>query len=100
VELRDGDLLRQARRPHRPDRQHAEVSMLALHLLPSALVHINILLLQAVLEVPEFHDSIGGAERRALDPGCSGVTANPYDRLDLDLDTRLDLAAPPPESVV
>jgi hypothetical protein len=33
-----------------------------------ALVHINFLLLQAVLEVPEFHDSIGGAERRALTP--------------------------------
>ena len=42
--------------------------MLALHLLQLALVHINILLLQAVLEVPEFHDSIGGAERRALTP--------------------------------
>jgi Aldehyde dehydrogenase family/Tn3 transposase DDE domain len=51
-----------------PDREHAEVSMLALHLLQSALVHINILLLQAVLEVPEFHDSIGQDERRALTP--------------------------------
>ena len=38
------------------DREHAEVSMLALHLLQSALVHINTLLLQAVLEDPEFHD--------------------------------------------
>ena len=48
--------------------------MLALHLLQSALVHINILLLQAVLEVPEFHDSIGGAERRALTVGDRWAT--------------------------
>ena len=42
--------------------------MLALHLLQSALVHINTLLIQAVLEVPEFHDLIGEDERRALTP--------------------------------
>jgi TnpA family transposase len=51
-----------------PDREHAEVSMLALHLLQSALVHINTLLVQAVLEVPEFHDLIGPDERRGLTP--------------------------------
>jgi hypothetical protein len=51
-----------------PRREHAEVSMLALHLLQSALVNINTLLLQAVLEVPEFHDSIGSDEHRALSP--------------------------------
>ena len=50
------------------DREHAEVSVLALHLLQSALVHINTLLIQAVLEVPEFHDLIGEDERRALTP--------------------------------
>lgn len=43
------------------DREHAEVSTLALHLLRSALVHINTLLLRAVLEVPE--------------PRCSGHTS-------------------------
>ncbi|MCX4672367.1 transposase [Streptomyces sp. NBC_01381] len=32
-----------------PDREHSETSMLALHLLQSALVHINTLLLQQVL---------------------------------------------------
>jgi Tn3 transposase DDE domain-containing protein len=50
------------------DREHTETSMLALHLLQSALVHINTLLIQAVLEVPEFHDLIGEDERRALTP--------------------------------
>ena len=34
------------------DREHAEVSMLALHLLPSSLVFINTQLLQAVLRDP------------------------------------------------
>ncbi|MDQ4037507.1 MAG: hypothetical protein M3313_03950 [Actinomycetota bacterium] len=38
--LVDGDLTG-------PDREHAEVSMLALHLLQSALVHVNTLLLHA-----------------------------------------------------
>ena len=32
-----------------PDREHTETSMLSLHLLQPALVHINTLLLQAVL---------------------------------------------------
>ena len=59
------------------DREHAEVSMLALHLLQSALVHINTLLLQAVLEVPEFHDLIGTDERRGLTP-LFWTNINPY----------------------
>ncbi len=68
--------------------------MLALHLLQSALVHINTLLLQAVLEAPEFHDSIGPDERRALTP-LFWTHINPYGRFRLDMDTRLDLAAVP-----
>ena len=48
------------------DREHAEVSMLALHLLQSALVHVNTLLLQAVLEDPGFHDSLDEHDRRGL----------------------------------
>jgi hypothetical protein len=42
--------------------------MVALHLLKSALVHINTLLLQAVLEVPQFHDLLDDIDRRALSP--------------------------------
>jgi hypothetical protein len=37
--------------------------MPALHLGQSALVHINTLFVQAVLEIPEFHDLIGPDER-------------------------------------
>jgi TnpA family transposase len=42
---KDGDLTG-------PDREHQEVSMLALHLLQSTLVHINTILLERVLEDP------------------------------------------------
>lgn len=76
------------------DREHAEVSMLALHLLQSALVHINTLLLQAVLEDPEFHDLVGDTERRAMSP-LFWSNINPYGRFRLDMNTRLDLARPP-----
>ncbi|WP_249645196.1 transposase [Nocardia sputi] len=72
------------------DREHTEVSMLALHLLQSAMVHINTLLLQAVLEDPQFHDLVGDTERRALSP-LFWSNINPYGRLRLDMTTRLDL---------
>jgi hypothetical protein len=58
---KDGDLTG-------PDREHAEVSMLALHLLQSALVHVNTLLLQAVLEDPAFHNLLDDNDRRGLTP--------------------------------
>ena len=89
---KDGDLTG-------PDREHAETSMLSLHLLQSALVHINTLLLQAVLEVPEFHDSIGPHEQRALTP-LFWTHINPYGRFQLDMTTRLDLERPQRESIL
>jgi TnpA family transposase len=81
---KDGDLTG-------PDREHAEVSMLALHLLQSALVHVNTLLLQAVLEDPDFHDLLDDNDRRGLSP-LIWTHINPYGRFHLDMDTRLDLA--------
>ena len=44
------------------DREHAEVSMLALHLLQSALVYVNTLLLQNVLDDPAWP---GGCRARS-----------------------------------
>jgi TnpA family transposase len=84
---KDGDLTG-------PDREHAETSMLALHLLQSALVHVNTLLVQTVLETPEFHDRMGEAERRGLSP-LFWTHVNPYGRFRLDMSTRLDLTAAP-----
>jgi hypothetical protein len=49
----------------------------------AALVHINTLLLQAVLEVPEFHDSVGDDERSALTP-LFWSHINPYGRFRLN----------------
>jgi hypothetical protein len=83
---KDGDLTG-------PDREHAEASMLALHLLQSALVHVNTLLLQKVLETAAFHDRMGADERRGLSP-LFWTHINTYGRFRLDMDTRLDLAAP------
>jgi hypothetical protein len=65
-------------------------SMLALHLLQSALVHINTPLLQAVLEDPRFNHMVGETEWRALSP-LFWSNINPYGQFRLDMTTRLDL---------
>src|SRR4249919_3239827 len=49
-------------------RKATSLTALALHLLQSALVHVNTLLVQTVLETPEFHDRMGEDERRGLSP--------------------------------
>lgn len=56
-----------------PDREHAEVSMLALHLLQAALVYLNTALLQIILAEPEWQARMTHADRRAS-PRCSGPT--------------------------
>lgn len=71
------------------DREHAEVSMLALHLLQSSLVFINTQLLQAVLRDPAWAGKLTGEDRRGLSPlFWSHVNLRPVpprhgDRLDL-----------------
>jgi TnpA family transposase len=75
-----------------PDRENAEVSMLALHLLQSALVHVNTLLLQHVLDDPAWAARMTDADRRGLTPLFWGHI-NPYGTFRLDMDTRLELAA-------
>jgi TnpA family transposase len=82
---KDGDLTG-------PDREHAEVSMLALHLLQSALVHVNTLLLQHVLDSPGWDELLGAEDRRALSP-LLWSHINPYGRCRLDMNTRLNLPA-------
>ncbi|MFE0256243.1 Tn3 family transposase [Streptomyces sp. NPDC059010] len=49
-----------------PDKEHAETSMLALHLLQSALVHVNTLLLQQVLAEPSWAKKLSAEDRRGL----------------------------------
>ncbi|WP_433455189.1 Tn3 family transposase [Streptomyces sp. CA-142005] len=49
-----------------PDKEHAETSMLALHLLQSALVHVNTLLLQQVMAEPKWAKRLTAEDRRGL----------------------------------
>ncbi|MBB6347514.1 TnpA family transposase [Nonomuraea muscovyensis] len=72
------------------DREHAEVTMLALHLLQSSLVFINTQLLQAVLRDSAWVAKLTDEDRRALSP-LFWAHVNPYGRFRLDLDSRLDL---------
>jgi TnpA family transposase len=75
------------------DREHQEVSMLALHLLQSALVHVNTLLLQRVLAAPAWPPRLTAADRRALTP-LFWSHVNPYGRFRLEMDRHLDVLAP------
>ncbi|MFI8191921.1 Tn3 family transposase [Streptomyces sp. NPDC085946] len=80
---KDGDLVGQ-------DKESQEVSMLALRLLQSALVHVNTLLMQQVLADPKWADTLTDADRRALSP-LFWTRVNPCGRFELDMNRRLDL---------
>ncbi|WP_406156309.1 transposase [Streptomyces sp. NBC_01005] len=73
------------------DKESQEVSMLALHLLQSALVHVNTLLLQDILSEEKWQKRLTDADRRALSP-LFWTHVNPYGRFELDMNNRLDLA--------
>ena len=62
------------------DKEGQEVSMLALHLLQSSLVHVNTLLMQQVLAEPKWADLLTEADRRALSP-LWWTHVNPYGSL-------------------
>ncbi|MEU5239536.1 Tn3 family transposase [Streptomyces lydicus] len=64
--------------------------MLALHLLQSALVHVNTLLMQQVLADPKWADTLTDVDRRALSP-LFWTHVNPYGRFELDMNRHLDL---------
>ncbi|MFI9824365.1 Tn3 family transposase [Streptomyces sp. NPDC052013] len=72
------------------DKVSQEVSMLALHLLQSALVHVNTLLLQDILGEEEWQKRLTDADRRALSP-LFWTHVNPYGRFELDMSDRLKL---------
>jgi TnpA family transposase len=73
-----------------PDRESEEISMLALHLLQSALVYVNTLLLQRVLEDGRWLERLTDADRGGLTP-LFWTHVNPYGRFSLEMDRRLDL---------
>jgi TnpA family transposase len=74
VELGErSDLLRQGRRADRPGRETQEVSMLALHLLQSALVLVNTRLIDRILSEPAWAAKMTERDL-AASPRCSGGT--------------------------
>ncbi len=72
------------------DKEHQEVSMLSLHLLQSALVFINTLLVQSVLKEPTWQQRLTDADKRGLSP-LFWSNANLYGTIDIDMGRRLDL---------
>ncbi|AUA17263.1 Tn3 transposase DDE domain protein [Streptomyces malaysiensis subsp. malaysiensis] len=64
--------------------------MLALHLLQSALVHVDTLLMQQVLADPKWAATLTDADRRALSL-LFWAHVNPYGRFELDMTRHLDL---------
>jgi hypothetical protein len=71
------------------DREHVEISALALHLLQSALVLINTRLLDRVLEEPGWAQRMTDPDRRGLTPlFWSNVVL--YGRWHLDMNRRID----------
>ncbi|AQW48273.1 Tn3 family transposase [Streptomyces violaceusniger] len=77
-----------------PDKEHAETSMLALHLLQSSLVHINTLLLQQVLTEPAWAKKLSEEDRRGL-TALFWSNINPYGTFRLDMNKRIDLGPAP-----
>ncbi len=74
------------------DKESQEVSMLALHLLQSTLVHVNTLLLQDILSEEKCQKRLTDADLRALSP-LFWTHVNACGRFELDMNSHLDLAA-------
>jgi len=72
------------------DKENQETSMLALHLLQSALVFVNTLLVQSILKEPEWAERLTDADKRGLSP-LFWSHANLYGTIEIDMDRHLDL---------
>ncbi|MBB1077841.1 Tn3 family transposase [Rhodoferax sp. 4810] len=75
---------------NRKDNQ--EMGLLCLHLLQASMVYINTLMIQQVLEEPGWSDRMAPSDLAALSPLIT-QHVNPYGRFELDMETRLQLAA-------
>ena len=69
-----------------------ELGVLSLHLLQVCLVYINTLFIQEVLAESAWHDRMTVDDWRGLTP-LIYHHVNPYGRIDLDMHTRLRIAA-------
>ncbi|MCX4821486.1 transposase [Streptomyces sp. NBC_01142] len=76
-----------------PDKEHAETSMLALHLLQSALVYVKTLLLQQVLAEPAWAKKLTDEDRRGL-TALFWSNSNSYGTIRLEMDKQPGLVLP------
>lgn len=72
------------------DREHQEITMLALHLLQAALVYLNTLLVQQVLAEDDWHRRLTDEDRRGL-TALFWSNVRQYGVFNLDMDHHLDL---------
>jgi TnpA family transposase len=66
-----------------------EITVLALHLLQNCLVYVNTLMLQRILAEPAWLTRMTAEDHRGLTPAIYGHI-NPYGRLDVDPNRRID----------
>lgn len=71
-------------------RENQEMGLLCLHLLQASLVYVNTLMIQRVLENPEWSERVTARDLAALSPLLT-QHINPYGRFELDMDARLAL---------
>ena len=75
--------------------ENQELGLLSLHLLQSSLVYVNTLMIQEVLSEPTLMESMQPRDWAALSPLLTRHV-NPYGRVELDMETRLDLSTNSP----
>lgn len=73
-----------------PDREHAEISALSLHLVQAAHAYVNTIMIQIILRDPAGRDRLTDEDRRGLS-ALFWTHVNLYGRFELDMDTHLDL---------
>ncbi|MEU1387355.1 MULTISPECIES: Tn3 family transposase [unclassified Nonomuraea] len=74
------------------DREHVEVSALALHLVQAAIVYLNTRMVQIVLAEPKWRKKLTDADRRALS-ALFWSHLNLYGKFELDMSKQLDLGS-------
>ncbi|MEV4250936.1 Tn3 family transposase [Streptosporangium canum] len=72
------------------DREHVEVSALALHLVQAAIVYLNTRMVQIVLAEPKWSAKLTDADRRGLS-ALFWTHLNLYGKFELDMSKQLDL---------
>jgi TnpA family transposase/ribosomal protein L17 len=74
------------------DKEHVEVSALALHLIQAAIGYLNTIMIQAVLRDPTWRNRLTDTDRRGLS-ALFWSHLNLYGRFELDMNTHLDLGS-------